>query len=255
MADSQIFSGAVADAQSVYQLPGAVTFVLKAVNADFADNGAGSAWLPAVVIGSDSGHVIARAVDQAVQVAAGSDAACSFFPGVKHAGGGSGTLLDLPWCFAEGNMRMDGADRSFFDFVTNDASVYDTIAHIATDTVRILEPGTYLVLYFSEWTTVTATPAVGTRVRTNASYVFAGAGGDDRIIHDGNLGVGSQDVSGVATHLVWQTHSIDLVNVQATSPPVQIILGAANTASSNLMSADTALTVVRIAATPFPGSL
>ena len=62
-------------------------------------------------------------------------------------------------------------------------------------------------------------------------------------------------MSGVATHLVWQTHSIDLVNVQATSPPVQIILGAANTASSNLMSADTALTVVRIAATPFPGSL
>lgn len=85
MADTQILNPSVEDAESVYQVPGPVTFVLKAVNADFADNGAAGSWLPAVVVVSDSGHVIARAVDQAVLVAAGGSAAVSFFPGVKHA--------------------------------------------------------------------------------------------------------------------------------------------------------------------------
>ena len=84
MADTQIFSGSVEDAPKTYRLPSGVEFILKAVNADYADNGAASDWLPCVTIVSDSGHVIARAVDQAVKVTAGSDAEVSWFRGVKH---------------------------------------------------------------------------------------------------------------------------------------------------------------------------
>lgn len=96
MADSQILNASTADAQSVYELPGTVRFILKAVNADFSDNGAGSSWIPAVVIGSDSGHVIARALDPSVVVAAGDDAAVSWFPGVK-AGGAASPTTSFPW--------------------------------------------------------------------------------------------------------------------------------------------------------------
>jgi hypothetical protein len=85
MADAQIWAPDVAAGESVYTVGGTVEFTLKTVNADFTDNGAASAWLPCVLIVSDAGHVIARSVDPAVQVAAGSDASVSFFPGVKHA--------------------------------------------------------------------------------------------------------------------------------------------------------------------------
>ena len=84
MADTQIFRGAVSDVPGVYVLPDSVEFLLKAVNADFADNGAGADWLPCVTIVSDSGHIIARACDQAVKVTAGDDAEVSWFPHVKH---------------------------------------------------------------------------------------------------------------------------------------------------------------------------
>ena len=88
MADAQIFSGAARAGQSDYTLPDLAEFTLKAVNALFTDNGAAGDWLPAVVIFSDSGHVIARAADQAVLVAGGDDAEVSWFPGVKNAGAG-----------------------------------------------------------------------------------------------------------------------------------------------------------------------
>lgn len=85
MPDTQILRAAVAEQASEYTLPDAASFTLKAVNADFDGSVAGSAYLPAVEIVSDSGHVIARAVDPGVSVGAGDSAEASFFPGVKHA--------------------------------------------------------------------------------------------------------------------------------------------------------------------------
>src|SRR6266850_371843 len=86
MADVQIVRSAVSAVPGVYVLPDAAEFSLKTVNASLDGSGAGSSFLPCVTILSDSGHVIARAVDQAVSVAAGGTAEVSWFPGVKHAG-------------------------------------------------------------------------------------------------------------------------------------------------------------------------
>lgn len=82
----QISVPQVTAAPSNYTLAPNVELILKAVNADFTHNGAAVDWLPAVVLISDSGHVIARAVDRNVKVTAGDDAEVSWFPGVKNAG-------------------------------------------------------------------------------------------------------------------------------------------------------------------------
>src|SRR6266550_3850906 len=84
MTDVQIVRQASETAPNDYVLPPAVSFVLKAVNAFYRDNGAGVDWLPEIEILSDSGNTIARAADQAVKVTAGDDAEVSWFPGVKN---------------------------------------------------------------------------------------------------------------------------------------------------------------------------
>lgn len=81
--DTQIFSGADHAGNSDYLLPGNSEIEVLAVNATFVDNGAGVDWCPAVVMFSDSGHVIARAMLPDVKVTAGGSAEASFFPGVK----------------------------------------------------------------------------------------------------------------------------------------------------------------------------
>src|ERR1700675_1325694 len=90
MPDVQIYSGKKVAAPSTYELPQSAEFVLKAVNADFDGSGAAGDYLPCVTIESDSGHVIARAVDQGGKVTAGSDAEGSWFPGLKRRGATSG---------------------------------------------------------------------------------------------------------------------------------------------------------------------
>lgn len=143
MADAQISSPAVEAGESVYTIAPAVEFTLKTISAEFADNGAAAAWLPAVLISSDAGLVIARAVDQAVQVQAGDDASVSFFPGVKHAGGGA-SALDLPWGMRQGDAPTTGTacvlGTAFDDgpaFYTWDAFNKCIILH---------EPGQYLMM-------------------------------------------------------------------------------------------------------------
>jgi len=55
--------------------------VVEAVTATFTDNGAGAGLVPGVVMISDSGHTIARAMLPDVKVTAGDDAEATFFPG------------------------------------------------------------------------------------------------------------------------------------------------------------------------------
>jgi hypothetical protein len=83
MADQQILGSGSKAAPLDYTVPSNGLLQLKAVQALFTDNGAASDWLPAVVLISDSGDVIARAVDPNVKVTAGDDAEVSWFPGVK----------------------------------------------------------------------------------------------------------------------------------------------------------------------------
>src|SRR5882672_3195729 len=96
MADVQIVRSAVSAVPGVYVLPDAADFTLKAVNASLDGSGAASSFLPCVTILSDSGHVIARAVDQAVSVAAGGTAEVSWFPGVKNSSA-AGADMFAPW--------------------------------------------------------------------------------------------------------------------------------------------------------------
>lgn len=84
MPDAQITVPAVSAAPAEYSVSGAADFILKAVNANMDGSGAAATWLPCVEIVSDSGHVVARAVDQAVSVAAGGSAEVSWFPRVRR---------------------------------------------------------------------------------------------------------------------------------------------------------------------------
>lgn len=85
---TQIFVGENRDGNSDYEIPPSAEIRVLAVNAEFVDNGAGADWCPAVVMFSDSGSVIARALLPDVKVTAGDDAEASFFPGVKPGGAG-----------------------------------------------------------------------------------------------------------------------------------------------------------------------
>lgn len=87
MADVQIVRNEVTAVPANYKVPHAGEFVLKTVYAEYFDNGAGEDWLPCVTILSDSGDVIARAVDQGVLVTAGFDADVTWFPGLKGSAG------------------------------------------------------------------------------------------------------------------------------------------------------------------------
>jgi hypothetical protein len=94
MPDVQILSGAVADVPMTYEVPAAAEFTLKTVYAFYVDNGAAGSWIPCLTIRSDSGHIVAQAVDQSNVVGAGDDADVSWFPGVKRGGAASTGVVD-----------------------------------------------------------------------------------------------------------------------------------------------------------------
>src|SRR5882724_11862724 len=104
MPDVQIYSGQKVAAPSTYELPKAAEFILKCVNADFDGAAAAGDYLPCVTLVSDSGQVIARAVDQDVKVTAGSDAEVSWFPRVRRRGAAAQTS----GCTVLGSANADG---------------------------------------------------------------------------------------------------------------------------------------------------
>ena len=127
MADSdvQILATGSQAAPLDYVIKDTVVLQPKMVQALFTDNGAAGDWLPAVVLISDSGHVLGRATDQGVKVTAGSDASVSWFPGVKHAA----AVSSLPSCTLEvnnatGNIAAGTLNYNFSAIHTNDASVF-----------------------------------------------------------------------------------------------------------------------------------
>lgn len=167
LTDDQIVSSAVFAGNSDYVLPGGAEFTLKAVNASFTDNGAASDWLPAVVLISDSQHVIARALDQGVKVTAGQSAEVSFFPGVKHAATAS-TGTALSWAFMAqtvnpfadtGGFEVD-IDLDTASFLTSDAGTYATGVSGGHHGIQINAQGTYLVTTGAE-AFPAAAPAAG----------------------------------------------------------------------------------------------
>jgi hypothetical protein len=95
--DTQIVNSATHPAPKDYTVPGNAELLLKAVQATYVDNGASGAWLPCVTLISDSGHVIARAIDRSVVIAAGASAEVSWFPWIGGGGGGAGASVGTTW--------------------------------------------------------------------------------------------------------------------------------------------------------------
>jgi hypothetical protein len=110
-----------------YIVPGSALIRVKSIRGEFTDNGAAGAWLPAVQLISDSGHVIATASDQGASVAAGGSADASFFPGVKASAAASssgGTLAGYGQNSAGFTWGPGNRSPNFDPLITNDASVF-----------------------------------------------------------------------------------------------------------------------------------
>jgi hypothetical protein len=124
--DTQIFVGKNRDGNSDYDIPSGAEILVLAVNANFADSGAGTDWLPAVVMFSDSGSVIARALLPDVKVTAGDDAEVSWFPGVKPGGGGTTGLsaISVSFDIGAGAFGAGTTTLPIQAFSTNDASLF-----------------------------------------------------------------------------------------------------------------------------------
>ena len=104
--DAQILAAGTAAAPLTYTVPNAAEFELLAVNANYDGSGAAGDFIPAVVIESDGGVVIARAADPSVVVTAGNDAEVSWFPGVKNAGARPTGLNPTTELWASGNTTL-----------------------------------------------------------------------------------------------------------------------------------------------------
>lgn len=143
-ADRQILAAGTIESPAAYTVPNAQELTLLAVNADYDGSGAAGNFIPAVVIVSDGGVVIARAADPSVVVTAGNDAEVSWFPGVTNAAGSvTPTTTRLPWCLAEADLPTDGTAPSYFFLDTPDASMY--ALNGASTAVLIQEPGYFAV--------------------------------------------------------------------------------------------------------------
>lgn len=240
MADSQILNPSVEAAPSTYVLPDAVRFVLKAVNADYTDNGAADAWLPAVVIASDSGHVVSYAVDQGVSVAAGDDAAVSFFPGIKHAAGG-GATLDLPWAAGEADLRSNSTRAAYFKTATTDSNLfsYDSF----NKQWLIFEGGTYLYFTHAVFQDAVATTPAATRF--SFASVFANVGGGHPFMELLNhpLQVGVLEFSGASAR--WDLNESEIISLDPTQTPMRISTTAGCSSGANLLAGMT-MGIVRI---------
>jgi hypothetical protein len=106
VADVQILRAASGAVPSNYTLPDAAELRLKAVYAELDGSGAAGTYLPCVTIISDSGDVIARAVDQDVSVAAGASADVTWFPRVRRRGAAAQTV----GCQLLGSAIADGVN-------------------------------------------------------------------------------------------------------------------------------------------------
>src|SRR5882724_5060846 len=88
MADAQIQLPNVGALPKEWVVPGALSILLKCVQADFDGSGAAGAFLPTVEIVSDAGLLVGRAFTDA-SVAAGGSASVTFAPFLEGAAASS----------------------------------------------------------------------------------------------------------------------------------------------------------------------
>jgi hypothetical protein len=234
--DSQIVNSDVEAAPAVYTLPAAIEFVLKAVSADFDGSAAGS-FLPAVVITSDSGHVIARACDPANPVSAGGSAEASFFPGVKTAGAGAAAALNIPWAIIDSQngeaLAHSTATTLTFsgaNFNTNDSSVFALRSGSpAIQGIAMLRTGIYYVSWQIEaLTNGTASPVPSaTELQIAAGVTFTGTDFID-IDLTASDSYGQIQQGSSPNVNVWEIREVGLVAVESVTGERALTLGALN---------------------------
>jgi hypothetical protein len=234
--DSQIVNSEVEAAPAVYTLPAAIEFVLKAVSADFDGSVAGS-FLPAVVITSDSGHVIARACDPANPVSAGGSAEASFFPGVKTAGAGAAAALHIPWAITD---AQDGEalphastltlSLASANFNTNDGSVFTLRAGSPPfQGIALHELGIYVVMWWvNALTNGTASPAPSaTQLQIAPGLAFAPI--ESVEIDLTAAQAYGQIMQGTSPNVNrWDVREVRLVAVTSLSSEAYLTIGAQN---------------------------
>lgn len=179
MADVQIVNSRVSAAPNDYVVKPSASFILKAVNATFTDNGATVDWLPCLTLISDSGHVVARAVDQGVKVTAGQAAEVSWFPGVKAKGAAAVGGAGAAWFYASrgANQLIPATANRLIGWphhVTSDASVFTVTSGTTTDdTVNCLKAGIYIATADVFWT-IPQTYARSVNIDTSFFNISAG---------------------------------------------------------------------------------
>jgi len=166
--DVQLTAQQVAAAPLTYTVPDSALVRLKAVNALFTDGGAAGDWLPAVVLVSDSGHVVARAVDQGVKITAGDDAEVSWFPGVRAAAAATpSTGGGLAWAYT----HSDPAGQSIGSGL---GPVYFSVQD--TGGSARFETSDAAVFANASTTLFTGSPVWGIQINAAGSYMVQGAG-------------------------------------------------------------------------------
>lgn len=223
---TQIFVGDNRDGNSDYEIPGNAEIRVLAVNATFEDNGAGADWCPAVVMFSDSGSVIARALLPDVKVTAGDDAEASFFPGVKP---GGAAAVNAGVVYSRGYTDVNLGDAGIV--VPSHGEIRASMAHIdadasgvitweqnvnPNDTARMDGPGLFMV----QTSTHFLTSGAG-----EAAFAYFSGGGEWPVESWGGASIldnpaGTNDPAGRPTNL-----SYGLVHVPAAqSSTVSLML-------------------------------
>lgn len=221
MADAQVLSSAVSFGSADYKLDTDVTFVLKAVNAEFDGSGATAAWLPAVIITSDSGHTVARAVDQSVSVAAGGSAEASFFPGVKHAAGGAAAAGAGAWGHWRGTLTLNaGATQSgkanLALIATSDSARYTASGGDGS----INEGGAYLI--FCGVGLSSTTMAASDPIRLEPDFTVGGASSSSDFVLQFQSELGIIDLNPLSSGHTWDAHVVELYNLADADVPLLV---------------------------------
>jgi hypothetical protein len=252
MADVQISVPQVAAAPSTYEVAASAEFILKCVNADFDGSGSAGSWLPCVTIKSDSGHVVARAVDPGVSVAAGGSAEVSWFPGVKHAAAAS-AAGGLSWAIV--SIAFDAPDLAIgataqvvpYDltngsdtfFMTNDSATFsiDSTNHA----IVLAQNGYYMI---ETWTRArqigNANQGNFTKLVKTFSQELAAVASMTSFL-GGNWTVPGYNVAG---NTFWDPNSIEYADFRGVNPSWQHQL--ANTTGATLTCQRATFTMVRL---------
>ncbi len=153
---------------------------VKAVYAEFSDNGATANWTPVIEILADSGKSIAIAVDPSALVTAGDDADVSWFPSLRSGGGAAASgLPDYLILSGTGQtvVRPPVGDSDHAKFTlatrqTNDDASWTYILDGAGDVKEVdtTVPGRYQSICHFEW----GDPVASSQLQVTANIFGAG---------------------------------------------------------------------------------